>query len=94
MPNKINIMFARLQNSPYTGDLQTHHFSVAIRNNIAITPVMCNYNRFYVFGKKRGTMHAEMSSLNYLLNTDKSISCGPSHCVRLPNNILQSKGLC
>lgn len=73
--NKINRLFNRLRTSKYTGDLQNKHFAVVIRSNIAISPVLCNYSRSYVFGKARGTLHAEMNGLNYVLNSDKSV-CG------------------
>ena len=72
--NKIYKIFENLQNTPYKGNIRCHHFSVAIRNGKIISPVGYNYYRTFVFGKKRGTIHAEMSILNYLLNTDKSFS--------------------
>ena len=68
MSNKINKIYHRLQQSKYTGDINHHHhFAVAIRNGKVVTPVSCNYARVYVFGKIRGSMHSEMSSLNYLM---------------------------
>ena len=93
VPTKINNLFSRLQNTKYNGDLQYHHhFSVAIRNNVAISPVMCNYNRAYVFGKIRGSIHAEMNSLNYILNSDKSVQYHTNHNSGLCD-IEQSKGI-
>lgn len=72
--NKIIRIFNRLKNTQYKGTLRCQHFAVAIRGGRVITPVSYNYYRTYVFGKKRGTIHAEMNSLKYLLNTDKSCS--------------------
>lgn len=72
--NKIIRIFNRLKNTPYKGTLRCQHFAVAIRGGRVITPVSYNYHRTYVFGKKRGTIHAEMNSLKYLVNTDKSYS--------------------
>jgi hypothetical protein len=95
--NKINRIFSRLRSSSYSGDLRNQHFSVAIRNNMVISPVMCNYNRVYVFGKKRGTIHAEMNSLNYILNNDKSTTSHINHRLvdqrYLYGNSLQCKGI-
>ena len=88
--NKINSIFNKLKSLPYTGDLHTHHFSIAIRQGKMISPVSCNYFRTYVFGKIRGTMHAEMGTLNYILNSNKSISSPYNH--RLKQCVLQPKG--
>lgn len=72
--NKIIRIFNRLKNTPYKGTMRCRHFAVAIRGGCVITPVSYNYYRTYVFGKKTGTIHAEMNSLKYLVNTDKSYS--------------------
>lgn len=70
--NKINKIFKRLQGSKYTGSLQRRHFSIALRGGKQVSPVSCNYHRTIVFGKIRGSLHAEMNSLGYVLNTDSS----------------------
>jgi hypothetical protein len=70
--NKIKKIYNILKGSNYTGDHRCHHFAVAIRGGKVITPVSCNYYRINVFGTARGTIHAEMNSLSYVLNTDKS----------------------
>ena len=77
--NKINNIFNNLKNSEYKGGMYYKHLSVVIRNNIVISPILCNYNRSYVFGKTRGTLHAEMNSLNYIINNDKSSCCRINH---------------
>lgn len=80
IPKKIHNLFDQLQQSIYNGNIDSHHhFSIAIRNNMAVSPVLCNYSRAYVFGKIRGTMHSEMSTLNYILNNDKSSCRNTNH---------------
>lgn len=90
--NKINKIYTRLQTTKYKGSLRCQHFAVAIRGGKVITPVAYNYHRTYVFGKKRGTIHAEMNTLNYVLNTDKSVGCYNNHQVVERLN-LRAKGL-
>lgn len=77
--NKIYNIFNRLKESPYTGNIRCHHFSVAIRSGKQISPISYNYYRHTVLGKVRGTMHAEMGSLTYILNTDRSNGCYNNH---------------
>ena len=73
VPAKIYNIFESLKYSPYNGDIKCKHFSVAIRKGKIVTPVSCNYHRVNVFGKTRGTMHAEMNATNYLINMDGGI---------------------
>lgn len=84
--NKIMDIFNNLRNTEYKGTLRCQHFSVAIRGNRIITPVLQNHFRTYVFGKKRGTMHAEMNSLKYLINTGYA-----NNKYRIEQYVLQSK---
>ena len=67
---KIYNIFNRIKRTKYTGEIRCQHFAVAIRGNNMISPVKCNHFRSYVFGKTRGSMHAEMNSLNYILNNN------------------------
>lgn len=89
--NKIMDIFNNLRNTEYKGTLRCQHFSVAIRGNRVITPVLQNHFRTYVFGKKRGTIHAEMNSLKYLINTDKSFSGYENDKSIIGQYVLQSK---
>ena len=89
--NKINKIFNRLRDCPYTGDLRTQHFAVAIRNGKQISPVICNYFRAKVFGKVRGTIHSEMGTVSYVLNTDNAHSGYCNHRVE-ESCVLQFKG--
>ena len=91
--NKIMNIFNNLRNTEYKGTVRCQHFSVAIRGNRVITPVLQNHFRTYVFGKKRGTIHAEMNSLKYLINTDKSFSGYVNDKSRIGQYILQLKVL-
>jgi len=69
---KIYSIFNRVKNTKYNGTIRCQHFAVAIRGGNMISPVKCNNFRSYVFGKTRGSIHAEMNSLNYVLNIDPS----------------------
>lgn len=89
--NKINKIFNRLKGSKYTGSLRCRHFAVAIRGGKQVSPVSCNYHRTVVFGKVRGSLHAEMNSLSYVLNTDSSFSGYGNHYLE-ERCILRSKG--
>jgi len=89
--NKIIDIFNNFRDTEYKGTVRCHHFSVAIRGNRVITPVLQNHFRTYVFGKKRGTMHAEMNSLRYLINTDKSVSRYTNGKSRIGQYVLRSK---
>lgn len=70
--NKIYKIFESIKNTKYKGTVRCRHFAVGIRGGRVITPVGYNYHRTYVFGKKRGTIHAELNPMSYLINTDKS----------------------
>ena len=52
-------------------EMYRHHYAVAVRNGEVITPLSHNQYRVNVFGEVRGTMHAEMSAINNLLNSCK-----------------------
>ena len=69
---KIYNIFNNVKNTKYNGTIRCQHFAVAIRGVNMISPVKCNNFRSYVFGKPRGSIHAEMNSLNYILNIDPS----------------------
>ena len=79
---KITNIYNKLKLSPYNGTNRNQHFSVAIRGGKLITPVGNNYHRSKVFGMIRGTIHAEMNTLNYILN---SLGNYNKH-TRLPKN--------
>ena len=92
---KIYKIFSTLQNTPYKGTIRCHHFSVAIRGGKMITPVAYNDYRTNVFGKARGTIHAEMGSLHYLLNADKSVGGYNNHKLLYEHHkrVLRDKGI-
>jgi hypothetical protein len=45
------------------------HACVAISKGKQISPPFHNYMRAYMFNQKCGSAHAEMATVNYLLNT-------------------------
>jgi hypothetical protein len=90
--NKINMIYNRLKDSKYIGNIRCRHFAVAIRGGKVVSPVSCNYYRTNVFGKIRGTIHAEMNSLSYVLNTDNSVNGYNNHKIQY-TLLLQSKGI-
>lgn len=89
--SKIIRIFNRLKGSEYTGSLRCRHFAVAIRGGKQITPVSCNYHRTVVFGKVRGSLHAEMNSLSYVLNMEGSFR-GGNHYLE-ERCVLRAKGV-
>ena len=52
----------------YKGKMKNRHLSVAIKNGNIITSFKHNYLKNYVLGKMRGSLHAEMSVIQELLN--------------------------
>ena len=74
IPQKISRIFDKIKidDDDHNGQMYRKHYAVAVRNNKVITPLVHNYYRTNVFGKVRGTIHAEMNALNNVLNADKS----------------------
>lgn len=54
---------------PYNGDVQVEHYSVAIQNGKIISPLLNNYHRTKVLGVIKGTIHAEMAVINFIVNS-------------------------
>ena len=67
---KIYNIFNRIKETKYNGTIRCQHFAVSIIGSNIISPVKCNNFRSYVFGKQRGSIHAEMNSLNYVINNN------------------------
>lgn len=55
----------------YTGksDMNHKHACLAIKKGNIITPSFHNYMRTYIFNYKCGSVHAEMATINYLINS-------------------------
>lgn len=68
VPTRISKIFDMLKTCPYKGTLRCQHLSVATINGKIVSPIGYNYFRTYVYGTKRGTIHAEMTNTNFLLN--------------------------
>ena len=66
---KIYNIYNNLLDLPYKGDIAQCHFSVAITKGKIISPVSYNYCRTMVLGEMKGTIHAEMSTINNILNS-------------------------
>ena len=45
------------------------HACIAIKQGIQISPIFYNYMRVSIFNYKCGSLHAEMSTINYLINS-------------------------
>lgn len=63
----------------YKGDLSNKHFSVALVKGKIISPVVNNYHRVNVFGTLRGSLHAEMATMNYVLSSKTKMSMNKSY---------------
>lgn len=72
VPVKIYNIFNRIKDTTYIGDIQRHHFAVAIKKGKVISPVGYNYFRLKTLGILCGTIHAEMYIINYLVNMYRS----------------------
>jgi deoxycytidylate deaminase len=68
---KIRNIFERLQNSKKiieNNGIKHLHYSVATRKGKVVSPVRYNQFKTYVFGDLCGSIHAEMSTCEYLYN--------------------------
>ena len=59
----------KLKSESQKSDLQSKHACVAFKNGKVITPFFHNYMRTYIYDFKCGSAHAEMSTINYIINT-------------------------
>ena len=59
----------RLKNEAEKSVISNKHACVAIIGNKVVSPFFHNYMRYQVFGFICGSCHAEMATINYLLNT-------------------------
>lgn len=50
-------------------DMKHRHACVAIKHGNIITPSFHNYMRSYMFNYKCGSAHAEMATMNYIINS-------------------------
>lgn len=66
---KINNIVEKLRKEASKSDMCHKHACVAIKQGRMITPTFHNYMRTYMFNFKCGSAHAEMATINYLLNS-------------------------
>jgi AAA15 family ATPase/GTPase len=66
---KINNIVEKLKEEAKKSDMCHKHACVAIKKGRMITPIFHNYMRTYIFNFKCGSAHAEMATINYLLNS-------------------------
>ena len=65
MDNLVN----KLKNEAEKSPVINKHACVAVVGNKLVSPPFHNYMRYQVFGFICGSCHAEMATINYLLNT-------------------------
>lgn len=66
---KINSIVDELKNHASKSEMYNKHACVAIKQGRIITPMFHNYMRTYMFNYRCGSAHAEMATINYLLNS-------------------------
>jgi len=59
----------KLRAEAHKSDIAHKHACVAIRKGNLISPMFQNYRRMYIYDYKCGSAHAEMATMNYLLNS-------------------------
>ena len=66
---KYDNIIHKLKDEASKSDMCHKHACVAIKHGRMITPTFHNYMRSYMFNYKCGSAHAEMATINYLLNS-------------------------
>lgn len=67
--NIINNIINKLQDEASKSAMKHHHACVAVKRGNLITPTFHNYMRSYMFEYKCGSAHAEMATINYIINS-------------------------
>jgi tRNA(Arg) A34 adenosine deaminase TadA len=65
----INTIINKLQIEASKSEMSHRHACVAVKNGNIITPTFHNYIRSYIFRYKCGSAHAEMATINYIINS-------------------------
>ena len=71
---KIYNIYNNLKDLPYKGDINSQHFSVAMYKGKIISPISYNYLRTFALGTLKGSVHAEISTISNVLNSQHSYS--------------------
>jgi len=66
---KIENIVDMLRQEACKSDMNHKHACLAIKQGNIITPSFHNYMRSYIFNYKCGSAHAEMATVNYLINS-------------------------
>lgn len=66
---KFSDIIIKLKHEASRSKICHKHACVALIGNKSISPYFHNYMRYQVFGLICGSCHAEMATINYLLNT-------------------------
>lgn len=66
---KLINLINKLRDESEKSVITNKHACVAVIGNKAVSPFFHNYMRYQVFGFNCGSCHAEMVTINYLLNT-------------------------
>ena len=72
---KLSNLITNLKDEASKSKICHKHACVAVIGNKPISPYFHNYMRYQIFGFTCGSCHAEMATINYLLNT----LCRESH---------------
>ena len=72
----------KLRAEAHKSDIAHKHACVAIRKGKLISPTFHNYIRMYIYDYKCGSAHAEMVTMNYLLNSQyRERWCEKQSCI-------------
>lgn len=66
---KLQQFVNKLRKEASKSELNHKHACMAISKGKAVTPTFHNYMRTYIYIFKFGSAHAEMATINYLLNS-------------------------
>lgn len=66
--NKVSNAISKVINTPYIGRMSSQHLCIGLTKGKIISPVGYNYHRSMVFGELKGSLHAEMYIVYYLIN--------------------------
>jgi len=61
-------MIEKMKNEAMRSSIYNKHACIAMIGNKIISPIFHNYTRHQVFGNVCGSIHSEMSAVNYLIN--------------------------
>ena len=66
---KLDHIIELLKDESTKSNLQNKHACIAIQNGKLMSPTFHNYMRTYVYNYRCDSMHAEMATINYIINS-------------------------